>query len=466
VRAEQAAATVDPAAFASYVSNGTWQPAPHLEYIIERLRAVAVGESSRLLVFAPPRHGKSELLKHYAAWFLGRFPDRSVIVASYNDDLAADFGRAVRAILNAYGKELFGIEIAQDSSAANRFQIANHDGGLYAVGVGGSMTGRGADLLIVDDVVKSDVEALSETTQRRHWNWWRSTAMTRLEPGASIVGIGTRWSVDDLLGRLADSGSFDVVRLPALAEDDDPLGREPGEALWPDRYPVETLARIRAEQGGFWWAAMYQGTPEPMTGNMFPRDSFREFTTTGDSYDLDGKIIPVEDCDRFAIADTALSDKRTADYTVIGVFALTPDKDLLWLERWRGRYSGPDQVKLMRRVFDEHSPAWIGVEHATAGLHVVQQLETSLPIRHLKPTGSKTARATTAATLMEQGKVWFPKGKPWLDELYAELVTFPHSKHDDQVDVLSYAARQIAKRQRPNMAGWRNDPDLRQPRSL
>jgi predicted phage terminase large subunit-like protein len=466
VRAEQAAATVDPAAFASYVSNGTWQPAPHLEYIIERLRAVAVGESSRLLVFAPPRHGKSELLKHYAAWFLGRFPDRSVIIASYNDDLAADFGRAVRAILNAHGKELFGIEIAQDSSAANRFQIANHDGGLYAVGVGGSMTGRGADLLIVDDVVKSDVEALSETTQRRHWNWWRSTAMTRLEPGASIVGIGTRWSVDDLLGRLADSGSFDVVRLPALAEDDDPLGREPGEALWPDRYPVETLARIRAEQGGFWWAAMYQGTPEPMTGNMFPRDSFREFTTTGDSYDLDGKIIPVEDCDRFAIADTALSDKRTADYTVIGVFALTPDKDLLWLERWRGRYSGPDQVKLMRRVFDEHSPAWIGVEHATAGLHVVQQLETSLPIRHLKPTGSKTARATTAATLMEQGKVWFPKGKPWLDELYAELVTFPHSKHDDQVDVLSYAARQIAKRQRPNMAGWRNDPDLRQPRSL
>jgi predicted phage terminase large subunit-like protein len=284
-----------------------------------------------------------------------------------------------------------------------------------------------------------------------------------LEPGASIVGIGTRWSVDDLLGKSADSGSFDVVRLPAFAEDDDPLGREPGEALWPDRYPVETLTKIRAEQGGFWWAAQYQGTPEPMTGNMFPRDSYREFTQTSDSYNLDGNIIPVEDCSRFAIADTALSDKRTADYTVIGVFAMTPDRDLLWLERWRGRYSGPHQVKLIRRVFDEWNPTWIGVEHATAGLHVIQQLETSLPIRHLKPTGSKTARATTAATLMEQGKVWFPKSKPWLDELYAELVTFPHSKHDDQVDVLSYAARQIAKRQRPNMAGWRIDPDLMKP---
>jgi hypothetical protein len=208
---EQAAATIDPAVFAEYVSSGIWKSAPHLEFIIERLRQVAAGELSRMLVFAPPRHGKSELLKHYAAWFLGRFPNKTVVVASYNDELAADFGRAVRTILNAYGKDLFGVTVAADSSAAYRFSIADHDGGLYAVGVGGSMTGRGADLLILDDVIKSDVEALSETTQRRHWNWWRSTAMTRLEPGAAIVGVGTRWSVDDLLGRLADSGSFDVA---------------------------------------------------------------------------------------------------------------------------------------------------------------------------------------------------------------------------------------------------------------
>ncbi len=463
MKAEQAAATVDPVAFATYVSNGTWHTAPHLEYVVDRLRDVAAGDLNRLLVFAPPRHGKSELLKHYAAWHLGRFPDRTIIVASYNDDLAADFGRAVRTILNQHGKELFGVEIAADSSAANRFQIAGHAGGLFAVGVGGSMTGRGADLLILDDVVKSDVEALSETTQRRHWAWWRSTAMTRLEPGAAIVGIGTRWSVDDLLGKLADTGAFDVVRLPALAEDSDPLGREPGEALWPDRYPVDVLTKIRAEQGGFWWAAQYQGTPEPMSGNMFPRDFYREFTNTSDNYDLGGKIVPVAECSRFAIADTALSDKRTADFTVIGVFAVTPDKDLLWLERWRGRYSGPQQVTLMRQVFDEWNPAYLGIEAATPGLHLIQELQHGLPVKELKPQGSKVARATTAATFMERGKVWFPKGKPWLDELYAELAMFPYGKHDDQVDVLSYAARQITRWQRPSMVGWRNDPDLRQP---
>ena len=148
---------------------------------------------------------------------------------------------------------------------------------------------------------------------------------------------------------------------------------------------------------------------------------------------------------------------------MIGVFDLTPDKDLLWLERWRGRYSGPDQVKLMRQVFDEWNPAWIGVEAATPGLHLIQQLQSSLPVKELKPIGSKVARATTAATFLEQGKIWFPKRKRWLDELYAELATFPHSKHDDQVDVLAYAARQITRRPRLSIAGMRDDPDLHKP---
>jgi predicted phage terminase large subunit-like protein len=133
-------------------------------------------------------------------------------------------------------------------------------------------------------------------------------------------------------------------------------------------------------------------------------------------------------------------------------------------EERRGRYSGPEQVKLMRRVCDEWNPTDLGIEAATAGLHLIQELQRGLPVKELKPLGSKVARATTAATFMEQGKVWFPKAKPWLDELYAELATFPHSKHDDQVDVLAYAARQITRRERPNMAGWVDDPDLHNPR--
>ena len=456
---EQLAATADPGAFAAYV--GGWEIAAHLEHVLDYLRRVAAGELDRVLVFAPPRHGKSELLKRFVAWYLGRYPDRTIIVASYNDDLAADFGRAVRRLLSAHGKELFGISLASDSAAVGRFGIEGHDGGLYAVGIGGSLTGRGADLLIVDDVIKSDVEALSETTQRRHLNWWKSTALTRLEPDAAIVGIGTRWSVDDLLGRLADS-DFEVVRLPAIAEDDDPLGRELGEALWPARYPTGVLAKIKEAQGGFWWQAQYQGTPEPVSGNLFARDYFREYTTVDGGYVIDGKVIPTEDCVRFAIADTALSDKRTADFTVVALFATTPDKDLLLLERWRGRYSGPDQVKLLQRVYEEWAPAFIGIEGGTAGLHTIQELQTDLPIKELRAEGSKVARATTAATYLEAGRIWFPK-KPWRDEWDAELVMFPHARNDDQVDVLAYAALQISnRRQRQSLAGWTVD-DLYKP---
>lgn len=216
MNSEQLAATADPGAFAVYASGGTYHTAPHIEHILGYLREIAAGERTRVEVFAPPRHSKSETLKYFVAWHLGRFPNKTVIVASYNDDLAADFGRAVRRILNAHGKELFGVELSADSAAVNRFSIAGHAGGLYAVGVGGSMTGRGADLMVLDDVIKSDVEALSETTQRRHWNWWRSVVLTRLHPSAAIVAVGTRWSVDDLLGRLAGNRHIDNVQCPQV----------------------------------------------------------------------------------------------------------------------------------------------------------------------------------------------------------------------------------------------------------
>ena len=146
------------------------------------------------------------------------------------------------------------------------------------------------------------------------------------------------------------------------------------------------------------------------------------------------------------------------------MFATTPDGDLLLLERWRGRYSGPDQVKLLQRVYEEWSPAYIGIEGGSAGLHTIQELQSDLPIKELKPDGSKVARATTAATYLEQGKIHFPKTKAWRDEWDAELVTFPHARHDDQVDVLAYAALQISNRKkRTSLAGWTFDPDLLKP---
>lgn len=179
----QLAATADPGVFTVYASGGTWETAAHLEHM-DSLRDVAAGVLLRLVVFAPPRHGKSELLKYFVAWSLGRFPDKTVIVASHDDDLATDFGRAVRSILNVHGRELFGVEVASDSAAVNRFGIEGYDGGLYAVGVGGSVTGRGADLVVVDDVIKSDVEVVvarfTEEERVEVWDRWQAGDANRL----------------------------------------------------------------------------------------------------------------------------------------------------------------------------------------------------------------------------------------------------------------------------------------------
>lgn len=202
----------------------------------------------------PPRHGKSEMASRYTpAWYLGRYPNRRVILASYEADYAASWGRKARDLLEEHGSSLFGVCVRQDSHAANRWDLADHNGGMTTAGVGGAITGRGADLLIIDDPVKSVEEAESETYRARTWDWWRGVALTRLEPGGSVILVMTRWHEDDLAGRILqeDSANWRVLSLPAIASDDldDPLDREPGEPLWPERYDADALARRRQEMG-------------------------------------------------------------------------------------------------------------------------------------------------------------------------------------------------------------------------
>ena len=198
----QMTATLDPAGLARYVTRGAWKIAPHLDLLSRRLVAVACGEVRRLLVVMPPRHGKSLLCSvFFPAWYLGTYPDRRVILASYESDFAAGWGRKTRDVLEEHGP-LFGVSLRSDSSAANRWDIAGRAGGMISVGVGGAATGRGADLFIIDDPVKSLEDAQSEAMSRRAWDWYRGVARTRLEPGGAIVLIMTRWAEQDLAGRL------------------------------------------------------------------------------------------------------------------------------------------------------------------------------------------------------------------------------------------------------------------------
>jgi hypothetical protein len=215
-----------------------------------------------LLIEAPPRHGKSELVSKYLpAWYLGLRPSHRVMLAAYEATFARSWGRKARAVFAEHSAPLFGSELATDNQAADDWSTTA-GGGMTTAGVGGPMTGRGANLLIIDDPIKNAEDALSETIRNNQWDWWQSTASTRLEPGGVTIGIMTRWHEDDIFGRLMKSGiPIRRLRLPAIAEHDDPIGRAPGDPLGPERYSREALDKLRAGRSAYWWDAMFQQKP-------------------------------------------------------------------------------------------------------------------------------------------------------------------------------------------------------------
>lgn len=231
----------------------------------------------------PPRHGKSEFISKYVpAWFLGKYPNKRVFHSSYGDRFSASWGRKARNLLDEYGPEYFKVRVAADSGAANEWGIEGCDGGMVSAGVGGGITGRGADLLIVDDPIKNAEEAASEVYRDKVWDWWQSTSDTRLEPGGIAIVIMTRWHSDDLVGRIlaqaAESGDeWPVMSFPAIAEgDDDALGRKEGEALWPQRWPIEALLQRKRSRSAYWWNALYQQRPSQHERAEFPGEYFGE----------------------------------------------------------------------------------------------------------------------------------------------------------------------------------------------
>lgn len=253
-----------PALFARHCSGNRWYPAKHLVELSEKLMDVATGDITHLMIFMPPRHGKSELTsKYFPAWYLGKYPDNRVILTGYEADFAAQWGYKARNIMHEHGPALFNLTVAGNSSARDRWDIAGHLGGMSTAGVGGAITGKGAHLLIIDDPIKNAEEANSKTYRDKSYDWYRSTAYTRIEPGGSVVIIQTRWHEDDLSGRLLkeEPEKWTVVNLPALAEEGDSLDRQPGEALFPKRYDVSALLDIKRTVGSYWWNALYQQRP-------------------------------------------------------------------------------------------------------------------------------------------------------------------------------------------------------------
>lgn len=434
---------------AQHLSDGRYRPARH-HWLLGDLISRAVLEGGvRAIVAMPPRHGKSYMVSYYGpVWALAQNPELRICIASYAADFAMSWGRRIRDSVVEHSKDL-GVSIAGDSKAANRWHTGEEEGGVVTAGVDGQITGRGVDLLIIDDPVKNAEEARSEVYRDRAWRFWTDTAHSRLQPGASVIVTMTRWHEDDLAGRLVEEGGWDVISLPALAEEDDPIGRAEGEALWPEEYPADCDKFREAQRYSSTWAALYQQRPSPAGGDVFRRDDFRQFRIREDHYELLGRDgdpsmrVPKARCWIAQTVDTAQKVKTTSDYTVVLTFAVGPGF-LGILRVDRARIQVPDQYAWIK---ERKGDSWFqAVEDKSSGIGLIQQAANEgRPFRVLKADVDKVTRAQSLAIAYQNRMVYHLAGAPWVDHFERELLSFPNGKHDDQVDCASYAAQLMAE---------------------
>jgi len=449
-------ALASPASFAARLSHDMWRPYRHLVHTSERIVAMIERDACDcLIVEEPVRHGKTELCSRWTpAWYVIKHRKR-VLLASYEADFAATHGRKAREHVAEHGPR-YGVEIDQTSRASHRWELVGADGGMGTAGAGGPIIGKGGHLMIVDDPIKNVEEAQSPVMRDHLWEWWQSVFLTRREPGAKVIVIMSRWHEDDLIARLlaAETGMrIERLRMPAIAEDDDPLDRTPGQALCPERFDEVALAGIRTDVGPTAWAAMYQQRPIPVGGGLFRRNAFRYFTTRtigdGTFHTLGEHTVDDKECWRFSTMDPAFTRSRRSDYTVCATWAVAPTDphSLMLLDLRRVRVEHAEHAPLVQSVWDEWRPAWVGIERQMATLSLFDTVQRNgVVLRWLNPDRNKFARAETANAIVDAGRVYLPRSAPWLPEFLDEVVSFPAAAHDDQVDVLSYACAELSKR--------------------
>lgn len=423
-------------------------------------------KSPRLMLFMPPRHGKSTLASiAFPAWHLGRNPNHEFISCSYSGSLAMGFSRKVRQLLRepTY-KTAFQTRLDPDSQSAEAW-LTSDGGGYVAAGVGGGITGKGAHILLIDDPVKNREDAESQNNRDANWDWYTSTAYTRLAPGGGVLVILTRWHDDDLAGRLLKAASeggdhWEVVKYPALAEEDEDF-REAGEALHPERYDVEALQRIQKAVGPRDWTALYQQNPVADDGDYFTREMIRYY---------DPEDIDLDEMRFYAAWDLAIGKRDRNDYTVGMVIGVNEYDQLFVMDVVRGRFDGFELVEQILDLYETWRPSIIGIEKGHIEMALGPFLEKRVRERGLYEayfkdlkTGrrDKEARARAIQGRMQQGMVFLPRDALFTGPLVAELLRFPNGVHDDQVDALAWLGlmmTEFATYQAPVVkeASWRD----------
>ncbi len=457
-----------------YASEGRFSVPPHLRWIGGKLMDVYTGRVKRLVVSCPPRHGKTvTIAQFFASWWLGRRPSDRVIYVTMQERFSRKWGRAARDVFSRFAEAVWGVTCHKRASTAEWDVLRDGHptgGSMSSIGAQGTITGKGANLVIVDDLIRSRKEAQNQRLMEEIYEWFESAVLTRLEPDAAVVVLMTRWVHDDLIGVLKkkqEEGELGeewvFINLPALAEEDDPLGRAPGEALWPARYSAETLLKKARDVGSYVWTSLYQGRPTPTSGDIFQAAWFKTYERHGDLVTIvDRGTCHVSEFRKFGVADLAASRKRRGDWTVITAWGYHPTWNvlvLLGLER--KRFKGPDYTPAFRRAVETHDLPIVYVERETSelvkrlGFSVVKEGQRAgLPLVEIAPDVDKESRAHASTGSFAAGLVWFPESAKadYRPGLEAELLTFPAAKHDDQVDCVTYAVgifRELMSREQP-----------------
>jgi predicted phage terminase large subunit-like protein len=439
--------------------------------------AVARGESPRLMLFMPPRHGKSLIASQFfPAWHLGRHPDHEFIVSAYSQSLPMKFSRKTREVIREPGyRSVFPkTHIHKDIQAAEEW-ATTLGGGYITAGVGGGITGKGAHILVIDDPVKNREDAESDTVRQTAKDWYTSTAYTRLAPGGGVLVIMTRWHHDDLAGWLLSQRDADeiiddwkVIVFPAVAMDDEymtpdseilygediegvdvaaqiaarmtPL-RKKGMALHSDRYDATALRRIRKAVGKRDWTALYQQQPTPDEGDYIQKSWFR-YKSLQDT-DFAGM-------NHFISGDLAVGKKQGNDFTCYGVWAIDSEGNIYLREVVRKRMATHESVDTLLNLCERYDPVLVGIENGSLKLAMQDTLDMQMKARHifppfddtLTPVTDKAVRGRTLQGMLQAGVIYYPADNPpWLHVVETEALQFPNGKHDDTFDMQAWAAR-------------------------
>lgn len=426
---------------------------PHHEYLASTLTAVEMGLLTRVIISWPPRHGKTELAtRKFLPWSLGRDPHQSIIFGTYNEEFALDHGRDIRSLMQrpVYSQIFPDVKLATHSRASDRLATTN-GGVLFLAGRGGSITGRGAHKLVLDDPIKDRDEANSRVTRNRLWGWFTDVAMSRLMDAAGVVIIIlTRWHEDDLVGRLTDrknphydeelAKQWTVINIPALAEEGDVLDRMPGEALWPERFNagyLRDMRRLNSES----FSAIWQGRPSPEEGAFFTRDCVVPYNR--------GELPP--NLRLYGASDHAITNEERNDKSCMGLAGVDPNGDIWVLPELFWRHSNTQGVvDGMLELFRRHPVLWWAEKD-----QIFRSIEpflrqrmsetgTYCAIHQIASTKDKVARAQPIHARMSMGKVHLPRFAHWYQEAVDELLVFPNGARDDFVDFMSLLGRGLA----------------------